>query len=91
MSEIPFDHIQRLAAHADDPQMPGAVRLSAKVVQGWLDEDQPDAVDVLRGVMGVLSHLPSCAEDLLGDELYGKVAKVLGYERAEDEDEEDES
>jgi hypothetical protein len=36
MTTIPRNHIERLANHADDPQMPPAVRLSAKVILGWL-------------------------------------------------------
>ena len=40
---IPHDHIQRLASYCDDPQMPSAVRLSAKIVQSWLNN--PDSED----------------------------------------------
>lgn len=91
MSEIPYRHIQRLASNGMDPQSPPAVRLSANIVNGWLEDvgAELDPVPVPRAVMSALSHLPTCSEDLLGAELYAQVQKALGCADEDADDSED--
>jgi hypothetical protein len=46
-----------------------------------------EQVEVLREVMSVLYSLPSCPAEMLGDDLYDRVCRMLGEMEEEDSDE----
>ena len=84
--KFPRRHIERLIKVGSDSNA-GATRLSATVVESWLDSlNYEDPVAVLKGVMSALGQLPSCAEDFLGNELYDRVQRVC--DECQDEDDE---
>lgn len=84
--KFPRRHIERLIKVGSDSNA-GATRLSATVVESWLDSlNYEDPVAVLGDVMSALGQLPSCHEDFLGNELYDRVQRV----RDECQDEDDE-